>query len=160
MARYRKNKEAMLSYLPEDEQMLEAKRVTMLKSKPYKATIIDEGTLVKDDSDERLAELNKKLQQLKGDVGELDESAVSGMAEDVTSEGKKNASHKAKFSSYAEIEEELGVDTSDAQAFASAHPELLEGDLKKEVEEVKQTVKEGMAKEEAKEEKTEEKTEK
>lgn len=156
MARYRKNKEAMLSYLPEDEQMLEAKRVTMLKSKPYKATIIDEGTLVKDDSDERLAELNKKLQQLKGDVGELDESAVSGMAEDVTSEGKKNASHKAKFSSYAEIEEELGVDTSDAQAFASAHPELLEGDLKKEVEEVKQTVKEGMAKEEAKEEKTEE----
>ncbi len=42
-----------------------------------------------------------------------------------------------KYSSYREIEEDLNMTSSDAQAWADVHQDRLKGDLKREVEEWK-----------------------
>ena len=51
-----------------------------------------------------------------------------------------------KFSSYEEIEEELGMTRSDAQGWATIHPDMLEGDLKEDVEQFNSVVKSAMEK--------------
>jgi len=51
-----------------------------------------------------------------------------------------------KFSSYEEIEEEFGMSRSDAQGWADVHPDMLEGDLKDDVEQFNSVVKSAMEK--------------
>ena len=51
-----------------------------------------------------------------------------------------------KFSSYEEIEEEFGMSRSDAQGWADVHPDMLEGDLKEDVEQFNSVVKSSMEK--------------
>ena len=46
-----------------------------------------------------------------------------------------------KFSSYEEIEKEFGMSRSDAQGWADTHPDMLEGDLKDDVEQFSSVVK-------------------
>ena len=46
-----------------------------------------------------------------------------------------------KFSSYEEIEKEFGMSRSDAQGWADTHPDMLEGDLKNDVEQFSNVVK-------------------
>ena len=46
-----------------------------------------------------------------------------------------------KFSSYEEIENEFGMSRSDAQGWADTHPDMLEGDLKDDVEQFSNVVK-------------------
>ena len=48
-----------------------------------------------------------------------------------------------KFSSYEEIEKEFGMSRSDAQGWADVHPDMLEGDLKEDVEQFSNVVKSG-----------------
>ena len=52
-----------------------------------------------------------------------------------------------KFSSYEEIENELGMSRGDAQGWAEAHPDMLEGDLKNDVEQFNSVVQSAMQKE-------------
>ena len=46
-----------------------------------------------------------------------------------------------KFSSYEEIEKEFGMSRGDAQGWADTHPDMLEGDLKDDVEQFSSVVK-------------------
>ena len=46
-----------------------------------------------------------------------------------------------KFSSYEQIEKEFGMSRSDAQGWADTHPDMLEGDLKDDVEQFSSVVK-------------------
>ena len=48
-----------------------------------------------------------------------------------------------KFSSYEEIEKEFDMSTSDAQGWADVHPDMLEGDIKDDVEQSGYTEDEG-----------------
>ena len=49
--------------------------------------------------------------------------------------GVEKSDGPKKYSSYREIEEDLDMDTSDAQAWAEVHRNQLKGNLKKEVDE-------------------------
>ena len=51
-----------------------------------------------------------------------------------------------KFSSFEEIEEEFGMSRSDAQGWADVHPDMLEGDVKEDVEQFNSVVKSAMEK--------------
>jgi hypothetical protein len=66
-----------------------------------------------------------------------DGTEVRGYCKEIDPHGEHEPEPRKKYSSYREIEEDLNMTSSDAQAWADVHQDRLKGDLKREVEEWK-----------------------
>ena len=63
-----------------------------------------------------------------------DGTEVRGYCKEIGSHSEYEHDPIKKYSSYREIEEDMGMDSSDAQAWAEVHSDRLKGNLKKEVD--------------------------